>query len=178
MEISRESFLKVIGAVIGVAVVLPACGGADAASAGASGSGGASGASAIRGGGNGGGGTDGAGAGGDEGEAAASGAGGITEPAEGGAGDGSTHCGGGSLTNSVMNNHPTPHVLNVPLADAMSTVTITYTLGPGGQLPMLHTHSLSVTASEFAILRSTGTVTTMSSNTVGHSHPVVLTCDA
>jgi hypothetical protein len=117
---------------------------------------------------------------------AAAGCGGDDDdPAEGGSGGGSGGGGGGGgqvgdggtcadVTTTIENNHPTgPHILDVPLSDVLAGEEKTYDI----QGESSHTHTVTITAAEFATIAGGGTVTTKSSVT-GHSHPVEVGCSS
>jgi len=156
--LTREQFL------FGCVGLLAACGGDDAGSDGSGGSGG-SGAGGAGGGSSG-------GAAGSGGGAAGSGgaAGGSAGSASGGTGGG----GGPSCSNDVVakisNNHG--HALSVPMADILAGVEKTYDATGTAQ----HCHQVTVTAQDFATLKSGGVVTKFSCN--GGDHEYVLSCGA
>ena len=88
-------------------------------------------------------------------------------------GDDSPSTGGGdagmSLTVTIASNHG--HVANVTMADVTAAADKTYDIqGSAG-----HTHSVTVTAADFATLTNTGSVTITSTTAVGHSHAVTIT---
>ena len=77
---------------------------------------------------------------------------------------------------AIATNHPTPHMITVPLADVMAGTDKTYMLTPGGMGTMMHPHTLVVTAANFTALKTMGTVMVTSSNDANHTHVVTLTC--
>jgi hypothetical protein len=66
------------------------------------------------------------------------------------------------------------HVLVVPMEDVTSGATKTYSI----KGTALHDHAVTLTFEHFATLAAGGTVSTVSSRTGTHSHPITVTCAA
>lgn len=99
----------------------------------------------------------------DSGMVADSGAGGTdggTGGTDAGSGDagGAATCSGANITAEVGNNHG--HVLMIPVADIMneSLGDQTYTTTRDGTPGLMHDHMVTITAAQFAMLRSGGIV--------------------
>ena len=76
---------------------------------------------------------------------------------------------------NIGTNHPTgPHAMTVSMADVTAGVDKIYDI----MGTSLHTHSVTVTAAEFAELKATGTTmsTSTSGGAVAHTHVVTVTC--
>ncbi len=77
--------------------------------------------------------------------------------------------GGGACGGIVDDNHG--HSISVPRADVMAGTPQTYDIrGSAG-----HSHTVSITATQFGILRDVGSLIVTSSNE-GHSHQVTINC--
>jgi hypothetical protein len=87
-----------------------------------------------------------------------------------GTGEGDTGGGGGSCGGIVDDNHG--HSISVPRADVTAGTARTYDIqGSSG-----HSHELSISAAQFAILADVGMVIVTSANTNGHTHQVTINC--
>jgi hypothetical protein len=64
------------------------------------------------------------------------------------------------------------HTLTVPKGDVMTAAAMTYTTGGTAD----HTHTVTISASAFAMLTSNTTVMTVSSTVSNHSHNVTVSC--
>lgn len=97
----------------------------------------------------------------------ACGGGGGTDSGTGGADTGGA---GGACGGIVDDNHG--HSISVPRADVTAGTPQTYDIqGSAG-----HSHTVSVSAAQFAILADVGMVIVTSSNMSGHSHQVTINC--
>ena len=77
---------------------------------------------------------------------------------------------------TILTNHPNPHTLMIPAADATSTMDLTYLLTPGGALGgVTHTHNVTITVAMFAMLRA-GQQVMATSTITGHTHVVQVIC--
>jgi hypothetical protein len=68
--------------------------------------------------------------------------------------------------------HNHGHALQVSPEDVAAGVDKTYSIKGAA----MHDHQVTVTAAQFATLAAGGAVTIQSTTTVGHSHPVTVTC--
>jgi len=76
-------------------------------------------------------------------------------------------------TTIIADNHPHgPHMLVVPSADVQAGVEKIYDIMGAAQ----HTHLVTVTAADFAILKAGGTVMETSTITLDHSHLITISC--
>jgi hypothetical protein len=64
------------------------------------------------------------------------------------------------------------HAITVTAAEANAGVEKTYQI----QGTSMHGHTVTVTAADFTMLRTAGTITVMSSMDAGHRHNVTVTC--
>jgi hypothetical protein len=71
---------------------------------------------------------------------------------------------------TIANNHG--HVITVTAAEANAAVDKTYQI----QGTSLHPHTVTITAAQFTMLKSVGTITVTSSVDANHSHNVTVTC--
>ena len=71
---------------------------------------------------------------------------------------------------TIANNHG--HVITVTAAEANAGVDKTYQI----QGTSLHPHTVTITAAQFTMLKSLGTITVTSSTDAMHSHSVTVTC--
>lgn len=128
-------------------------------------------------------GTGGSASGGSSSGGAASGGAGTGGAATGGAGTGGAATGGGATggaggappaecTESIALNHG--HVLDVPLADVMAGTDKIYDIMGSS----MHTHTVTIGASDFALLAQGMTVMLVSSTGAMHTHTVTVTCPA
>lgn len=100
----------------------------------------------------------------------------VVPPTDGGRADTSTPVdsgGGGSCTSTTAAFVPSHgHALMVSAADIAAAVAKTYdVMGTSG-----HTHSVTLSGSDFARLASAGMVVVTSTNTAAHEHNVTVTC--
>jgi hypothetical protein len=80
-------------------------------------------------------------------------------------------CMGAMLTAAISLQHPSPHVLQIPIADVIAGGDKTYdTTGSN------HCHRVTLTAADFATLKGGGSVTVFSCN--GGDHEYVISCAA
>jgi hypothetical protein len=88
--------------------------------------------------------------------------------------EGSTGTADGNCTNdldvTITGNHG--HALKIDAADFDAGQSKTYSITGSSQ----HDHSITLTAQDFADLKSGKTVTKESTNTAGHSHPMQIAC--
>lgn len=75
----------------------------------------------------------------------------------------------GAVNVSIANNHG--HVLVVPLADVLAGVDKTYDIQ--GASP--HTHSVTITATDFLVMKSADPIQ-VTSTSAGHTHVVTVMC--
>lgn len=85
-------------------------------------------------------------------------------------GTGGTSTGGGACGASIATNHG--HSITVTKAEAMAGAAKTYNIQGGSD----HTHSVAITAAQFAMLAAGDPVTIMSSQDAAHAHAVTITC--
>jgi hypothetical protein len=85
-------------------------------------------------------------------------------------GTGGTSSGGGACGSTIGTNHG--HAVTVTKADAMAGVAKTYDIQGGSD----HSHTLSISAAQFAMLAAGDPVTITSSNDAGHDHAVTVSC--
>lgn len=85
----------------------------------------------------------------------------------GGKGTGSCNDG---IDATITSNHG--HAISIDAADLDGGQSKTYSIIGTSQ----HDHSVTLTAQDFADLKSGKTVTKESTNTAGHSHPMQITC--
>lgn len=79
----------------------------------------------------------------------------------------------GTCTAMIASNHVhTPHVVMVTSGDIMAAADKTYDIK--GTAP--HTHTITITAMQFATLQSGGPITVTSTTEETHSHMVTITC--
>ena len=71
---------------------------------------------------------------------------------------------------TILANHG--HVLTVSMADAAAGVDKTYDI----QGTATHTHSVTISAALFVMLRAGTTISTMSSTDSSHSHSIMVVC--
>ncbi|MEZ4373784.1 MAG: hypothetical protein R3B07_23385 [Polyangiaceae bacterium] len=157
MNMTRGQFLR-MALIAGTATLgtsLVGCGGDDGGD-GEGGSGGTGGS------GNGGSGNGGSGNGGSAGQATGGSAGNNTAGTGGG--------GGASCEASIVGNHG--HELVVTQEDIDAGVDKTYDITGAA----LHSHSVTVTAADFATLAGGGSVTVTSTDAAAHNHSVTVTC--
>ncbi|MCB9586727.1 MAG: hypothetical protein H6718_15105 [Polyangiaceae bacterium] len=162
--ISRKDFIRSAVWAAGAVLVLPGCGsdddgGGSGGNAGSGGSGGSNGGSGGTGN-AGSGGTGNGGAGGSTG--GTGGAGGATG---GSGGTGMTGCGA-----TISANHG--HVLMVSQADVDAAADKTYDIMGGAG----HTHSVTITAADFATLAGGGSITVTSTTGAAHMHTITVMC--
>ncbi|MFM6927019.1 MAG: hypothetical protein ACKOX6_01060 [Bdellovibrio sp.] len=95
----------------------------------------------------------------------------------GGSGGGNTSQGGQCTTNGtsviIQVVHTPNHTLTISVADVIAGVTKTYTLSDNGSG---HTHSVTITAADFAMLQNNSGITEVSTLTGGHTHNVTVNC--
>lgn len=88
-------------------------------------------------------------------------------------------CGGGwcaakdSLNIIIMDNHEPPHELVIPAFDADACVERTYEFTGAAD----HTHTLTITPTDFAIIDAGGQIEIESSEAEGHTHLVWSDCE-
>lgn len=75
-----------------------------------------------------------------------------------------------AVTATIALNHG--HVLAVPLADVTAAVDMTYDI----MGTSLHTHSVTITGTQFATIASSGTVTLTSGTGGMHTHSITVVC--
>jgi len=75
---------------------------------------------------------------------------------------------------AIGSNHPvgSEHKMTVAMADVAAGVDKTYDIMGNS----LHTHSVTLTAADFAALKATGTTMAVSTTASMHSHPITVTC--
>lgn len=93
-----------------------------------------------------------------------------TTPASAPALSGACATNGTSLSIGTNHGHTAP---TISAADVTAGTANSYTLGSG---TALHTHTLAVTAANFATLQSNTAVAITSSTDSGHSHVVTVSC--
>jgi hypothetical protein len=85
--------------------------------------------------------------------------------------------GGNCLSNgtsvAILVQHIPNHTLTIPTGDLSSTNSITYTLADNGAG---HTHTVTLTAQDFANLRSNQGIAETSTLVDGHTHSVTVDC--
>lgn len=95
----------------------------------------------------------------------------------GGGGGGNTSQGGNCTANGtsiiIQNVHTPNHTLTVPAADVIAGTAKTYTLADNGSG---HTHSVTLTAGDFAMLQNNSGITEVSTLSNGHTHNVTVNC--
>ncbi len=153
--LSRKEFIRGALWAAGAVLVLPGCGSDDdGGGSGGSGNGGSGGSN---------GGSGGSGNGGSGGSNG--GSGGTSGGSGGSGGTGTTGCGA-----EISSNHG--HVLMVTQADVDAAQDKTYDIQGGAA----HSHSVTVTAADFATLSGGQSVTLTSTTAVGHMHTVTVMC--
>ncbi len=89
--------------------------------------------------------------------------------------------GGGTMTQglqscatTVQNNHPPPgqHIVTVPVQDVTAGVDKTYHIQGNAD----HDHTFTLTAANFATLKSGAQVMTTTTTTLSHNHGIVVVC--
>jgi hypothetical protein len=78
--------------------------------------------------------------------------------------------GGGACTTTIGTNHG--HMMTVSAADKMAAVDKTYDIAGGAG----HSHTVEITAEEFADLAGGSELEVTSSTDAGHSHVVTIKC--
>ena len=82
-------------------------------------------------------------------------------------------CSTGMAATMIANNHVhAPHALVVPAADIQAGVDKTYDIMGAAT----HTHQVTVTAAQFAMLQAGGTVMSTSTETLAHTHVCTISC--
>jgi hypothetical protein len=73
----------------------------------------------------------------------------------------------------IADNHPhAPHALVVPSADVQAGVEKVYDI----MGVAAHTHTITVTAADFATLKAGGTIMETSTTALDHSHVITISC--
>ncbi len=78
--------------------------------------------------------------------------------------------GGGSCSSVISSNHS--HTINVTAAHVAAATARTYDI----QVGITHPHTVDVSAGDFGLIASAGSVTVTSSSDSGHTHMVMITC--